>query len=260
MFLMLSAILELVALPYAQPVAALRLAHQLADQRHDLAAVWLYEQVAAARRPRTADFWMNLGKLHERTGNDLAALFAYRMTPTFAEFPPAGWQENLQTVRQALGQPSPEALPLFRRLQSALAPWARMGAWGLVISLVVGVSIVGPLFIFRQALPMRFREWPTRLIVAGFPLFVGFCLLMALSETVEVRQRARAWIIVKEPALLREGNGASYSAVRSDGKNGELRRGSEGWLLARRPNGWLRVELDDGRTGWLPEASVLLGP
>jgi hypothetical protein len=259
-FAVLNAWAGLLALPWGDPAAALACANRLAEQRQEPAAAWLYEQVAAASRPARAAFWMNLGKLQERAGNDLAALYAYRMVPEYTDLPSAEWWWNLQAVRQRQAPPAGASMPLLGSLRLRLTAWALGSVWPFLILFVMVGTVALPAFILREALPARLQAWPMRLMLAFGLLLIGWSLLMIVGAPAELRARAGAWLIVKQAVPLRAGNGVSYPALRRAGEPEVLRPGTEGWLTARRPNGWLRIELDDGRAGWLPASAVVPGP
>ncbi len=246
--------LFLTALMWNSP-AELAEAQRLADARQERAAIATYERIAAAEAPRTPAFWLNLGKLNERAGDDLAALRAYRMVPHCTDLPSAEWWLNLQAVRRKLAGADSEAPPL-KRLRTVLAPWALRSVTPAAILFSVFLVFAGPLALAMDIGPPRWRPRAQLAFLAAAFGLLGCLLLWILALPPELDHLDRPWVIVKPPTPPREGNGASYPAAAPE----PVRPGAEGRLTARRPNGWLRVELDDGRTGWLPEAAVLVGP
>lgn len=256
MLLTLVPIVGLLAFPETDPSAALRLAERAAATGRMDAALWLYETVAFRQAPRAPAFWLNLGRLRERSGDAVGALQAYRTLPRLTELPPEGWWENLQGVRRRLAEAEGQETPPLSLLRDAGAAWALRALWPFLAAAFAAALALLPLFLLTVFGPPALRPWACRLFIALVLAILGGALLLTCALPRELTDRNQMWIIVRRPADLREGNGASYAAASARAASA----GAEGRLLARRPNGWVRVELDDGRTGWLPEAAILLAP
>jgi tetratricopeptide (TPR) repeat protein len=95
-------------------------------------------------------------------------------------------------------------------------------------------------------------------------LLAAFALLLAIA--VGGNCFCQEWLDEGHPVaivnagqvLLRLGNGESYPPLESNGVAIKLNRGVELRLLSERKNGWVRVALADGRSGWLPKSQVLI--
>lgn len=88
-------------------------------------------------------------------------------------------------------------------------------------------------------------QWSPIAIGVGVAGFLAMAWLANRSNPVPPTILARE-------AVLRKGNGESYSAKLTD----PLPAGAEVRELVRR-GGWVKVELPGGATGWLPESALL---
>jgi len=95
--------------------------------------------------------------------------------------------------------------------------------------------------------------WPRPFLrgVAGAGGVAAVLLLGSLLVEAQQRAESRAGVILAEEVVAREGDSTSYEASFEK----PLHAGTEFHLSERRP-GWVRVELLDGRTTWLPESAV----
>jgi uncharacterized protein YgiM (DUF1202 family) len=59
-------------------------------------------------------------------------------------------------------------------------------------------------------------------------------------------------VVTQDDTYIHKGNGVAYPRLEAP----PLARGSEVEVLASR-NGWLKVELTSGVTGWIPEQSAV---
>lgn len=188
------------------------------------------------------DLWFNLGNTHLQLGQVGPAIHAFRnaelllgATPrvvaslTYArslrqdQIPQQGGQAMLRQVLDARMLLSPSL-----RLTLALAINALF--WALV-----GVRLFRPV------------PW-TALVAAG--LVAG---VLAASVALDHRdwRAADAGVLLRDEVVLRTGNGESFGTAIND----KLGSGVEIRIREARP-GWLRIELPDGKEGWVREEMV----
>ena len=182
----------------------------------------------AARAPRSADAWANLGAAAWSRGDSATAARAWqralRIDPLDAET-----RERLEAVVpapiRATGYVPP--MPVNGVALASLALW--IAAWTLF------------------ALPLRARP-PAARAIAGGALSVAVVLLLGALELRE-RLESHALGVLRESRHLVDAPGSSAAlAAASTGETG---------LLGAREGAWVRIEFDANRAGWVPVASVL---
>lgn len=182
----------------------------------------------AARVPRAADAWANLGTASWSRGDSASAVRgwqrALRLDPIDDEL-----RERIEGVAPVLLR-SPAyvpPVPMDFLALFTLACW--LGAWGLM------------------ALPQRYRLRNTR-AVAGGVMAVGVVALLGALELTD-RLEPHALAVLRSSRPLFAGPGSSVAIANAIiGETG---------MLGVREGAWVRIAFDAGRAGWVPIASVL---
>jgi hypothetical protein len=128
-------------------------------------------------------------------------------------------------------------VPLRMRAASALALWVLF--W-ILLAVRQGRTIT--------AAGRGRNLWPATL---GILLVASVVLGTTAAIDLRTQRVSDRAVVVAEEAVLRKGNGDGFEAELVQ----PLVSGIECRVLEARP-GWTRVALDDGRSGWLPEASL----
>ncbi len=182
----------------------------------------------AARAPRSADAWANLGAAAWSRGDSASAARAWqramRIDPLDAES-----RERLDAfvppLIRANGYVPPVPVSVVALL--SLACW--IAAWTLL------------------ALPLRMRP-PASRALAGGALSLAVVFLLGALELND-RLEARGLGVMRESRPLAEAPGSSAAlATVSVGETG---------MLGAREGSWVRIALDANRFGWVPVASIL---
>lgn len=127
-------------------------------------------------------------------------------------------------------------VPLRVRVAAAAAAWLLL--WALV---AVRISLRAP----ADSTTLRWR----------YAIAAGAAVAAVLAATVAIdlleRSRDARGVVLRSGTPLRKGSGEGFAAVGDPA----LGSGTEFRRLESRP-GWLRVELADGRTGWIDAAAA----
>ena len=182
----------------------------------------------AARAPRAADAWANVGAAAWSRGDSAAAVRAWqratRLEPLDVES-----RERLAAVvapnLRANGYVPP--VPVSAVALAALACW--IAGWTLL------------------ALPLRVRPPGARGLAAGAMTLAAALLLGALE--LGDRLESGGLGVLRETRPLADAPGST--AALATGNIGETGR------LGAREGAWVRIAIDPGRAGWVPAASVL---
>ncbi len=183
----------------------------------------------AARAPRAVDAWANLGAAAWSRGDSAAAARAWqramRLEPLDVES-----RERLGAfvapIIRANGYVPP--VPVSAVAIAALVCW--LAAWTLL------------------ALPLRMRPARARAIAGGAVTLAVVFLLGALELTDRLESAGLG--VLRETRPLADAPGSS--AALATGNVGET------GTLGSREGAWVRIEIDPGRSGWVPASSVLL--
>jgi hypothetical protein len=201
----------------------------LAYQRSDwTAATQLFGRVAA-RTPRAVDAWANLGTAAWASSDTAHAVVAWqralRLDPLDGEV----------RDRIALLQPASVTAPGY------VPPVPVDAAAALALALWIGAWLL-------LALPAKRRPARVRTL-SSIALAVA---VAALAVTVELNERIsmRGLGAIRASRDLLEAPDATAPAAAS-ASAGEI------GALAGREGAWVRIALDDARTGWLPAAAVV---
>jgi tetratricopeptide (TPR) repeat protein len=207
------------------------------------AAIDHYERLAEAG-PANAKLFCNLGHACLLAGDTGKAVLYYRRAERL-EPGNANVQAGLAQAATLLGRHAAPATsgsdPLL--LERNFGPWLVL-VLGLA-ALVLGWAIV--------LCAIRFnRRW---LFVTAAPLLLCALVLMgSVTWKGWWNERFPAGVI-SQGVMLREGNGSNFRAVLDH----ELPPGVEFRMVSQKED-WLRVQLQDGTRGWLPqERTVQLG-
>ncbi len=152
-------------------------------------------------------------------------------------------QADLETIRDSISYPTSPISGMLRpkRLSGF---WYRISPFEIFL-FASACGLCGSIaLILNRTQQVRYSLF---IAILGYGMMV-LCLLM---ETV-ARDTHPLPTILAKPTELKNGNGSLYSSVLPS----PLPSGMEVKQLARR-GGWVRVQLPDDSTGWLPE-SVLL--
>lgn len=127
-------------------------------------------------------------------------------------------------------------VPLRIRVAAAAAAWVIL--WGLV---AVRISL-------REPEPAAVLRW--RYAIAASATIAA---VLAATVAIDLRERSQdaRGVVLRSGTVLRKGSGEGFAAVGDP----SLGSGTEFRRLESRP-GWLRVELADGRSGWIDAAAA----
>ncbi len=226
------------------PPALLIVAAKLFEEGRYAGAADIYDRFAAAG-VHNGRFFLNQGNAHFLAGHLSEAILAYcraeRLVPNDPQL-----QANLADARgRVLDPPAtpgcwPEWLPcLSRPLQARLGLACHGLGWLALIAWVWRRR--------RAAVQLGLACWLLGGLLGGN---------LARLERRDARQPLA--VVAADGVTLRKGNGDSYAAHEIHMIPLRLNRGVEARVLGARPNGWLQIELADGRVGWAPRHQLLL--
>jgi hypothetical protein len=240
---MIAACLFLSVLTATEPLETLRLAEQRYEAGDYRSAAALYDQLASAGG-RSAKFYDNQGNLHLLAGNLPQALLAYRRATGGG-----GNADELANLRDASAQAGNETG------RTAWGTGLRRPLW----MYHSGLKMAGVLVLWGIANWLFLLVWrPKYLKATVVSLIVGWLLAFLLYfDKIDVAQRPYL-VVAADDVELRQGNGLSYPAKVSAGREIRLHAGTEGRLRSARPNGWVQIELPDGQLGWVERGQVLI--
>jgi tetratricopeptide (TPR) repeat protein len=186
----------------------------------------------------------NQGNAHLRAGDLPRAILAYRQAERLMPHDPR-LHANLADARAQV-----------------IDPPATPATWFLWPSVQTQLFLMVMLWVLGWCLAIMAVLRPRRLLVLlASGAIVAALALGSLVAFDDWREAAYPLAVVSQDAVpLRQGNGTSYPPVLDAGVPIKLNRGVELRLLHERPNGWFRVALADGRTGWVKQDQVLTAP
>jgi len=200
---------------------------------------------------RNAELHYNLANALLRAGDRGGAIVEYlrarALDPANPEI-----AANLAFARsQVAGRPSAGDDP---SIADRLATW-----WHVVPMRTRGMLAVGLWIAFwiglvaREATSRGTSGRVGTVWTIGATAILAASLVLAATVLLDLREQRHsdAVVVVAEQAVLRKGNGDGFEPESAQ----PLAAGVEARGLERRP-GWIRVALEDGRSGWLPMASV----
>jgi hypothetical protein len=207
-------------------------------------ALYRFEAVVNEGQGSNGKLLYNIGNTYYRLGHIGRAILFYRRAQLFI---PAdrNLKHNLRYVRT-------QRVDLILSRQDS-AVFRTLFAWHF------SIPMRAKLFLFIAAFwvaciltahlllrPDRRKRW--KQIV--FVIWGGIALMMAVSLVIdEVRLRTlKDGVIIVEEVVARKGDGIAYQRSFVD----PLHQGTEFRLLEER-TGWYYIELEDGRTGWIPD-------
>lgn len=134
-----------------------------------------------------------------------------------------------------------------------LHEWA-VTSWSIVLHIVplimLLITFAGCLFCYRY---WKYKRWTNCILVAVL-WFLALWGLLIIKEP-----EAIPIAVIQQPGLvMRQGNGLSYEICRWNDQSVKLAEGVEARLIAERDNGWVKIELKQGLTGWVPRDGVIL--
>jgi tetratricopeptide (TPR) repeat protein len=210
-------------------------------------ALYRFEAIIEAGRGTNGKLLYNIGNTYYRLGDIGRAILFYRraqlLTPADANL-----KHNLRYVRSQRIDiiPSRQDSRLFRTLflwHFSLSPRVKLfffiaAFWGTCLLTAHA---------FLQ--PNRRKRWK-RIFLA---FWSGIALMMSVSLIVdEIRLcTLNDGVITAEEVVARKGDGIAYQRSFVD----PLHQGTEFELLEDRA-GWYYIELEDGRTGWIPASAA----
>lgn len=207
---------------------------------------------AAARYQQLVDDGVVNGALHYNLGNALLqsgdvgrAILHYRAAETLIPGD-AALEHNLEYARSLRdGQIEPTGA---RALADALLGWHTDTRTGLRFSIfaVVWVAVWAVLvvMIYRRAAAWKWTAGALVLIAVASGVSVGWDVIGTGTDV---------GVITSDDAIARKGNGEGFDPAFRE----SLPEGTEFTVLEQRP-GWLRIELPDGKTGWVSGSDAAL--
>lgn len=227
--------------PLGEIVAALRKAEQQDDAA---SAVKLFEQLGS-RGIASGRFYFCQGNAYLRAGRLAEAIVAYRRAQRWLPRDPLLHANLLQAQELVLEPPSPvrePTLPVWFRLSHREVRILALLFW------IVGWSLAAVATVRHQ------WGWTIAALVVLVLSGAGATLAQWQEHDRSLRPEA---VVSRNGVNLREGNGMSYPPRDRNGLPILLNAGVEVRVLTERPNGWAKVLLDNGETGWVPRSELL---
>lgn len=184
----------------------------------------------------------DLGNAYFRAEQYGRAIAAYREAKRFAPRD-AELDANLRIAYSALGisAPAPSVLDRVLFFQSWLSYREKQNA---------ALALAGLTFLLAAGARLRFP----RLVVPARIGFVLSTLALASFAVDFVRQDlTQHGVVAAKEVIARKGDAESYAPAFTQ----PLRMGQE-FTVRERRSGFVRVELEGGLDGWLPESSVVI--
>jgi hypothetical protein len=206
-------------------------------------ALYRFEAVVREGQGINGKLLYNIGNTYYRLGHIGRAILFYRRAQLYI---PAdrNLKHNLRYVRS-------QRIDLIPSRQES-AVFHTLFVWHFSIPMrtklflfIAAFWVACILAAHRLFRPDRRKRW--KHIIIG--IWGGIALLMAVSLLVdEIRLRTlQDGVIITEEVVARKGDGIAYQRSFVD----PLHQGTEFKLLEER-TGWYYIELEDGRTGWIP--------
>ncbi len=228
-------------IPLGEILAALRRAEQQDDAE---SAVKLFEELSS-RGVANGRFYLCQGNAYLRAGRLADAIVAYRRAEYWLTRNPHLHSNLLQAREMVLEPRSPvrePTLPVWFRLSASEVRILALLFW------VVGWSLAGAGTVRHQ--------WGWTIAAPVILVLSGVGATAARWQEYDRSLRPEA-VVSRNGVTFREGNGMSYPARERNGLPIVLNAGVEVRVLAERPNGWAKVQLDNGDTGWVPRSELL---
>lgn len=134
-----------------------------------------------------------------------------------------------------------------------LHEWA-ITSWSIVLQIVplimLLITLAGCLFCYQY---WKKKRWTNCIFVAVlWYLALWGLLIIKKPEAIPIA-------VIHQPGLvMRQGNGLSYEMSRWNDQPVKLAEGVEARLIAERENGWVKIMLQHGLTGWVPRDGVIV--
>lgn len=136
-----------------------------------------------------------------------------------------------------------------------LHEWA-VSSWSIVLHVVplimLLITLACCLLCYRYWIQ---KHWTTCILVVVL-WFLTLWSLLIIQEPASI-----PIAVIQQPGLdMRQGNGLSYEICRWNDQPVKLAEGVEARWIAERDNGWVKIALQQGLTGWVPRDGVLVVP
>jgi hypothetical protein len=186
----------------------------------------------------------NLGNASLQAGDVGAAILRYRQAEAY--IPGDGrLAHNLEYARSLRRT---QIAPSGRRaLAAALLQWHDRTALGVRYAIFAAAYLAfWVLLLVDRSRPMPLMRW-----LAGVLAVIWLAVGASVGADLLADDRERAGVVLDDDVIVRKGNGEGFEPQFEE----PIHQGVEFELLDRRP-GWLRIELADGNTGWIPESTA----
>lgn len=174
-----------------------------------------------------------------RAGEVGAAIADYRRAQLLAPTDPR-IEKNLQEARSKLARSvSPPARGIIERAASLWGFASERTRWFVALACAWAAVLAWLAFGARRR----------SIVIAS----LACATIVGSTVAADMARRADTHlVVVKEPTVLRKGNGDGFDAVLAE----PLPAGTEATRRETRP-GWTAIELGDGTSGWLPDSSLV---
>jgi hypothetical protein len=245
LFLLLTALTDPAEAARENSLGEIMTALHKAEQEDDAeSAVKLFEQLAS-RGVASGRFYLCQGNAYLRAGRLAEAIVAYRRAEHWLPRDSRLHANLVQARSLVLEPPSPvrePTLPVWFRLSQREVRILALLFW------VVGWSLAA-------VATVRYSwGWTVAAIVVLVLSGAGATAVQWQEYDWSLRPEA---VVTRNGVTLREGNGTSYPPHERNGLPIVLNAGVEVRVLSERPNGWAKVQLDNGETGWVPRGELL---
>jgi tetratricopeptide (TPR) repeat protein len=236
--------IALLAASHDDKAGSLAAAERLFECGKYAEAAALYDRYAQSG-PEAAPFYRNQGNLHFLAGHLPQAILAFRRFVRLTTIN-GDVYTNWRDARK-MSRTEPGATAWGGRLGLSLWLWP---LW-LKTALAALVWLIGTAVMF---LGLR-----TRLLwLALGSIVLGWSLSVAIYFQEKGVDQHPFAVVAEDEVTLRQGNGLSFPPTRANGKQVVLHSGTEARIRCERPNGWVQLELPDGRIGWVHRQQVLI--
>ncbi len=207
-------------------------------------AAAIYDRCAASG-PQSAAFYRNQGNLHLLAGNPPRAILAFRQFV------------RLTTIHTDVYTNWREARSLAGAEPGQTAWSGRLGLSFWLYPLWMKTALAAVVwFLGTTTMYLAMRSRPRWFAIGGLDL--GWSLAVALFFHERDVDQHPFLVVAQDNVVMRQGNGLSFPPLRANGKDVTLHSGTEARKRGERPNGWVQLELPDGRIGWVHRQQVLI--
>jgi len=134
-----------------------------------------------------------------------------------------------------------------------LHEWA-ISCWSIVLHVVPAIlllaTLAGCLLCYQY---WKQKRW-TRCILVTVLWYLAIWSLLIIKEPAHIPMA----VILQPGLVMRQGNGLSYEMTRWNDQPLKLAEGVEARWIAERDNGWVKIEIQEGLTGWVPRDGLIL--